>query len=175
MAPELPADDMWAEMRESQAAALELENTGLTVTLDIGDADDIHPTNKHDVGERLALNALRIAYGHAILDTGPPYASMEIADAALTIGFEQVGTGLVTTGGERLTGFTIAGSDRVFHWAEARIDGDKIVVRSDSVHHPKAVRYAWASNPTCNLTNDSGLPAPPFRTDDWPGITDGIL
>jgi len=175
MAPELPADDMWAEMRESQAAALELENTGLTVTLDIGDADDIHPTNKHDVGERLALNALRIAYGHDILDTGPTYASMEIADAAITIGFEQVGTGLVTTGGEPLTGFTIAGSDRVFHWAEARIDGDKIVVRSDSVHHPKAVRYAWASNPTCNLTNDSGLPAPPFRTDDWPGITDGIL
>jgi sialate O-acetylesterase len=175
MAPELPADDMWAEIRESQAAALELENTGLTVTLDIGDADDIHPTNKHDVGARLALNALRVAYERDVLDTGPTYAGMEVDDAAITVGFENIGSGLTTVDDKALTGFSIAGSDRVFYWAEAGIDGDTIVVRSDSVHHPKAVRYAWASNPTCNLTNDSGLPAPPFRTDDWPGITDGNL
>jgi sialate O-acetylesterase len=175
MAPELPADDMWAEIRESQAAALELENTGLTVTLDIGDIEDIHPTNKHDVGARLALNALRIAYGRDVLDSGPTYASMEVHDGAITVGFENVGAGMDTVGGEPLAGFAIAGSDRVFHWADSSIEGDTIVVRSDSVHHPKAVRYAWASNPTCNLTNDSGLPAPPFRTDDWPGITDGIL
>lgn len=175
MAPELPADDMWAEIRESQAAALELENTGLTVTLDVGDADDIHPTNKHDVGARLALNALRVAYGQDVLDSGPTYAGMETGDAAIRISFENIGAGLATVGDERPAGFSIAGSDRVFHWADASIDGDAVVVRSDTVHHPKAVRYAWASNPTCNLTNDSGLPAPPFRTDDWPGITDGNI
>lgn len=173
MEPEQPADDMWAEMREAQAAALDLENTGLTVTLDVGDADDIHPTNKHDVGARLALNALRVAYGRDVLDSGPTYTGMDVVDGAVRVSFDAVGGGLATAGDEPVAGFAIAGTDRVFRWAEAHIDGEAVVVRSDLVRHPVAVRYAWASNPACNLTNDSGLPAPPFRTDDWPGITSG--
>ncbi len=174
MPPEEPEDDMWAEIRESQAAALELENTGLTVTLDIGDADDIHPPNKRDVGARLALNALRVAYCRDVLDSGPTYAGMvdEAEEAAIRISYDNVGDGLATVGGKALAGFAIAGADRKFRWAQAEIDGDTVVVRSDLVRHPAAVRYAWASNPLCNLTNDSGLPAAPFRTDDWPGITD---
>ena len=173
MAPEQPADDMWAEIRESQVAALELENTGLTVTIDIGDVDDIHPTNKHDVGARLALNALRVAHGKDVLDSGPTYEAMTVDQGAIRVSFGNIGDGLATVGGGSVSGFAIAGSDREFHWADAAIDGDAVLVRSDLVRHPVAVRYAWASNPVCNLTNDSGLPAPPFRTDDWPGITDG--
>ncbi|MGQ9523423.1 MAG: sialate O-acetylesterase [Armatimonadota bacterium] len=165
-----PADDAWAELREAQLMTLSLPKTGMAVTIDIGDAKDIHPRNKQDVGYRLALAALKVAYGQDVVHSGPLYKSMKIEGDKVRIRFTNVGGGLVARGGP-LKGFAVAGADRKFVWANAEIDGDTVVVWSEHVPKPVAVRYAWASNPVCNLYNAAGLPASPFRTDDWPGVT----
>ncbi len=168
-----PGDCAWAELREAQTMTLSLENTGMAVIIDIGQADDIHPRNKQDVGKRLALWALARIHGKAIAWSGPLYRSMKVDGDKIVLHFDHVNGGLVAEGGEPLKGFAIAGADRKFVWADARIDGSTVVVRGDKVSRPVAVRYAWADNPVCNLYNGAGLPASPFRTDDWPGITAG--
>lgn len=167
-----PGDCAWAELREAQTMTLTLENTGMAVIIDIGQADDIHPRNKQDVGKRLALWALAKIHGKAIAWSGPLYRSMKVDGDEIVLHFDHVNGGLVAEG-EPLKGFAVAGADRKFVWADARIDGSTVVVRSDKVARPVAVRYAWADNPVCNLYNGAGLPASPFRTDDWPGITAG--
>lgn len=166
-----PGDSEWAELREAQLLTLALPNTGMAVIIDIGEANDIHPKNKQDVGKRLAFWALAQTYGRKLVYSGPLYKSMQVEGSRVTLHFDHVGSGLVASGGEPLKGFAIAGADRKFVWADAKIDGDTVVVSSDQVAEPAAVRYAWADNPVCNLYNKEGLPASPFRTDDWPGVT----
>ncbi len=166
-----PLDDTWAELREAQTMALALPNTGMAVTIDIGDANDIHPGNKQDVGNRLALNARHRVYGENIVYSGPIYKSMKVEGNRIRLFFDHAQDGLMSKGGGKLQGFAIAGADRKFVWAEAMIDGKTVVVSSPQVAKPVAVRYAWAINPVCNLYNHAGLPASPFRTDAWPEIT----
>ncbi len=166
----LPADDSWAELREAQSMALELHNTGMAVTIDIGDSIDIHPHNKQDVGKRLALIALNKTYGFDIPYSGPIYKSMKIEGDKIRIKFDHADSGLMAKGGD-LKGFAIAGEDKKFVWANAKTEGNDVVVWSSKIKKPVAVRYAWAANPVCNLYNGAGLPASPFRTDDWDGIT----
>jgi sialate O-acetylesterase len=166
-----PGQSAWAELREAQLMTLDLPNTGMAVTIDIGEADDIHPRNKQDVGDRLALWALARTYFKDVVYSGPLYSFMNIRGDEIVLHFKHVGGGLVAKGGERLKGFAVAGSDREFVWGDARIEGETVVVRSETVAEPVAVRYAWADNPVCNLYNQAGLPASPFRTDGWPGVT----
>lgn len=167
-----PAESAWAELREAQAlTAKALPACGLTVAIDVGEANDIHPKDKQTVGRRLALAARAIAYGQQVEWSGPWYKAMTVVGSAIWLTFDHLGGGLVAGDGAPLTGFAIAGEDRVFVWAEARIEGETVVVSSPRVAHPVAVRYAWANNPACNLANRVGLPAVPFRTDDWPGVT----
>jgi sialate O-acetylesterase len=167
-----PSESAWAELREAQAlTAKKLPACGLTISIDIGEAGDIHPKDKQTVGKRLALAAQAIAYGQKVEWSGPWYKAMTVEGSAIRLTFDHLGGGLVASDGAALTGFAIAGEDRVFVWAEARIDGDRVVVSSPQVAKPVAVRYAWANNPACNLANRAGLPAVPFRTDDWPGVT----
>lgn len=162
-----PINEGSAMIREAQRRALSLPATGMTVTMDIGDPRDIHPRNKHEVGRRLALIALAKVYGRDVVHSGPLYQGMEIEDGAIRLYFDHIGGGLVARGGE-LKGFAIAGDDQRFVWAEARIEGDTVVVSSPDVPHPAAVRYGWAANPgEITLFNQAGLPASPFRTDDW--------
>jgi len=166
-----PTESAWAELREAQLLTFKtVRNTGMAVAIDIGEANDIHPRNKQDVGKRLALAALAIAYGQKVVYSGPIYRSMRIEGDKIRLFFDHVGSGLVAKGGE-LKGFAIAGEDRKFVWAKAKIEGNTVVVWSEQVPKPVAVRYAWADNPECNLYNKEGLPASPFRTDDWPGVT----
>ena len=174
-APGKPGESTWAELREAQSMALSLPGTGMAVAIDIGEADDINPINKQDVGKRLALAALNIAYGSDIVFSGPIYKDMILAGDNAILSFEHVGGGLKAKNRYGyLNGFAIAGEDRVFHWARAHIKGDKVFVFSDKVKQPVAVRYGWADNPAdVNLYNMEGLPASPFRTDDWPGVTQG--
>ena len=167
-----PTASDWAELREAQLMTLALPATGMAVTIDIGEADDIHPRNKQDVGTRLALAARRLAYGEDLVYSGPIYRSMEVRGGEVVLSFDHVGGGLASRDDGELAGFAVAGEDRQFAWAEARIEGDEVVVRSDLVPAPVAVRYGWADNPDCNLVNREGLPASPFRTDTWPGITE---
>ncbi len=166
-----PGESAWAELREAQLMTLALPNTGMAVIIDIGDRYDIHPKNKQDVGRRLALAALAGTYGKELVHSGPMYDSVKFEDGRAQLTFKHVGGGLVAKGGSELKGFAIAGEDRKFVWAEAKIEGDKVVVSSDKVKRPVAVRYAWANDPACNLFNQAGLPASSFRTDDWPGVT----
>jgi sialate O-acetylesterase len=166
-----PDDSAWAELREAQLMTLALPNTGMAVIIDIGEADDIHPKNKQDVGKRLALWALADTYGKKLVKSGPIYTSMKVDGNSIVLSFDHVGGGLVAKDGEGLKGFAIAGKDRKFVWADAKIEGDTVVVSSDEVSEPAAVRYAWADNPVCNLYNQEDLPASPFRTDKWPGVT----
>jgi sialate O-acetylesterase len=166
-----PVESAWAELREAQLMTLALPKTGMAVIIDIGEANDIHPKNKQDVGKRLALWALAGSYGKKLVYCGPVYKSMRVEGNKIVLHFDHVGGGLVAGGGELLKGFAIAGADRKFAWADAKIDGDAVVVSCDKVTKPVAVRYAWADNPVCNLYNKEGLPASPFRTDGWPGIT----
>jgi len=166
-----PGDSTWAELREAQLMTLELPNTGMAVIDDIGEANNIHPKNKQDVGKRLALWALANTYDRDVVYSGPLYKSMEKRGNQIALSFNHVAGGLVAKGGEALKGFAIAGADRKFVWAGAKIEGDRIVVSSEQVADPVAVRYAWADNPVCNFYNKAGLPASPFRTDTWPGIT----
>jgi len=162
----------WAELREAQLMTLaRVPDTGMAVAIDIGDVADIHPKNKQDVGRRLALVALAKVYGRDLVYSGPIYQSMTKEAGGVRLRFEHVGGGLAAKGGTELAGFRVAGTDRRFRPAKAQIDGETVFVRSDGVPDPVAVRYAWADNPVCNLCNKEGLPASPFRTDDWPGIT----
>jgi sialate O-acetylesterase len=165
-----PTESAWAELREAQMLTLMTPKTGMAVTIDIGDAIDIHPKNKQDVGKRLALNALSVAYGQNVVAAGPLYRSMTVEGNKIRIQFHHVGGGL-TVKGEKLIGFAICGADKKFVWADAAIEGDSVLVSSPEVAQPIAVRYAWADNPACNLYNVEGLPASPFRTDSFDGIT----
>ncbi len=167
-----PGESDWAELREAQLKTLAVPNTGMAVTIDIGEAADIHPKNKLDVGKRLALAARKVAYKEKnVVYAGPVFESMKTAGQTLQLTFTNTGGGLVAKGGE-LKGFAVAGADKQFVWAKARIENNKVIVWSDQVPSPVSVRYAWANNPEgCNLYNQEGLPATPFRSDNWPGIT----
>lgn len=166
-----PAEDEWAELREAQSMTLSLPKTGMAVIIDIGEAKDIHPKNKQDVGLRLSLSAQSVAYNRNLVYSGPMYESMTVEGNKIRLRFKHTGGGLITKNGEPVKGFAIAGDNKTFVWADAKIDGNEIVVWSDQVQNPVAVRYAWESNPVCNLYNKEGLPASPFRTDNWTGIT----
>lgn len=170
-----PSD--WAELREAQASALALPNTGMAVTIDIGEAYDIHPKNKQDVGKRLGIAALKAAYNIDTVHLSPQYDHMEVMNENVIIHFKNVADNLISNDKYGyLRGFSIAGSDSVFHWAKAYIKNNTVVVYSDEVKQPVAVRYAWANNPgTLNLYNKEGLPAAPFRTDNWQRYTAGKL
>lgn len=170
--PEL-GDSIWAELRAAQLATVKsVPNTGLAVTIDVGDPKNLHPPRKAEIGQRLALWALGTTYGRKIVYSGPLYDSMKIVDNEIRISFRLLGAGLEARG-DALKGFAVAGADRKFHWAQARIDGAEVVVSSADVSAPVAVRYAWGNSPDCNLYNKDGLPASPFRTDDWPGASFG--
>ncbi len=173
-ASEQPDESDWAELREAQSMTLNnASNTGMAVIIDIGNADDIHPKNKQDVGKRLALSALKKVY-HKNIPSSPTYESMKIKKNVVRIKFKETGEGLVVKNNYGyVNGFTVAGADKKFHWAKAYIENkNTIVVISDAVTEPIAVRYAWANNPDdVNLYNTEGLPTDPFRTDNWKGIT----
>jgi sialate O-acetylesterase len=168
-----PAESAWAELREAQHLACSVPNTGMAVAVDIGEAHDIHPKNKQEVGRRLALIARAKVYGEDIAYAGPKYKSSKIEGNKVWLTFDHVQAGLQAAGQQDLKGFAVAGPDRRFYWANATIKGDQVIVWSDQVPEPVAVRYGWADNPICNLYNGAGLPASPFRTDSWPGITAG--
>jgi sialate O-acetylesterase len=192
-----PGESDWAELREAQALTLKLKNTGMAVITDVGNEYDIHPTPKRPVGERLSLAARANVYGEKIEYSGPMYESKAIEGNKIVLSFTHIGKGLVSnemegtlerkdknngpshfawrvkpgTEGAPLMGFTICGEDKKFYDAKAEIMGDKVVVSCDQVVKPVAVRYAWAMHPVCNLFNKDGLPASPFRTDDFPVST----
>jgi sialate O-acetylesterase len=171
--------DGWAVLREAQRRALELDHTGMAVAIDIGEAKDIHPKNKQDVGKRLARWALADTYGKDIVPSGPLFEKISIQGDKVRVHFKYVGSGLMVgrKGGLEPTGevpggtlkeFAIAGDDKVWHWADALIEGDTVVVSSKDVSKPVAVRYAYRMNPSeANLYNKEGLPASPFRSDNW--------
>ena len=165
----------WAELREAQTLTLSLPNTGMVVTTDIGNATDIHPKNKQDVGKRLAAIALQNVYQINIISSGPMYQSIQIAGNMVTVSFKNVGSGLIAKSKDgNLSGFEIAGEDKIFYYATAFIKNNKVVVSCDSVRYPIAVRFGWADDAgDDNLFNKEGFPAAPFRTDKWKGITEG--
>lgn len=164
----------WAELREAQSMTLSLPNTGMAVTTDIGDSDDIHPRNKLDVGNRLAAIALHDTYKMKNPYSGPLYKKMKIDDDKIRIYFDHVENGLQVNGGNELVGFEIAGEDQVFKPADAKIVGNYIEVSNSDVSEPLAVRYGWYDdNIDINLFNSAGFPASPFRTDHWKGVTAG--
>jgi sialate O-acetylesterase len=191
-----PGNSDWAELREAQTMTLKLKNTGMAVITDCGNEYDIHPTPKRPIGERLALAARAQTYGEKIVYSGPMYQSVKFDGNKAILSFDHVAGGLETrelvptlerknkegvvaaawrvkdgSTGAALAGFTVCGKDKVFHPAEARIVGATVVLTSDMVDAPIAVRYGWANHPICNLYNHEGLPASPFRTDSFPGIT----
>lgn len=162
----LPAESQWAALREAQASALTIPNTAMAVAIDLGEWNDIHPDNKKDVGERLALAARKLVYNDTVVASGPIVQQVTVANNRIIIEFASVGSGLVSSDGQPLQEFAIAGADKKFTWAYAVIDGNKVIVEHPSVAQPKFVRYAWADNPVNpNLFNKEGLPASPFRTD----------
>jgi sialate O-acetylesterase len=170
-AKETPSESGWAMFREAQTEALKLPATGMAVTYDIGEWNDIHPLNKRDVGKRLALAAGKVAYGDdETVFSGPTYRSMTVRGRKILISFDNTGSGLVARGSRRPGHFAIAGEDMQFVWAKARIRGDRVIVKNRKIKRPVAVRYAWADNPVgANLYNREGLPAAPFRTDQAVG------
>jgi sialate O-acetylesterase len=161
----LPSQSQWAELREAQLKSLSVANTAMAIAIDLGEWNDIHPDNKKDVGERLALAAEKLAYGKDIVFSGPIFKSSTINANKIVLSFSSVGSGLIANDGEELREFAIAGADKKFVWAKATIEGDKIIVSNEAVANPMYVRYAWADNPDVNLYNKEGLPASPFRTD----------
>lgn len=168
-----PGESTWAELREAQSLATKtLPNVGMAVITDVGDPGNIHPVKKKPVGERLALAAEGIAYHEKIEFSGPIYRSMKIEGNKAVLSFDHAGSGLEARGGD-LKGFAICGEDKKFVWAKAEIQGKQVAVSAESVPHPVAVRYGWADCPVVNLWNQAGLPASPFRTDDFPMITAG--
>jgi sialate O-acetylesterase len=173
-------DTGWPGLREAQHMTLSLPNTGEAVIIDVGQENDIHPRDKMDVGHRLALAGLKVAYHKELVYSGPTYQSLAIEGDKARVKFTNIGGGLKIAAhpstqpgvpqaspDSELRGFSIAGEDHKFYWADAKIDGDSVVVWSDKVSKPAAVRYAWANNPDCNLYNKEGIPASPFRTDTW--------
>jgi sialate O-acetylesterase len=188
-------EDAWAELREAQSMALKLPSTGQAVIIDVGEARDLHPRDKKTVGQRLAAIALAKDYKKKIPFSGPVYAGMKIEGGKIRLNFDHVEGGLVAqplpetyvvrslanetaplqrnSPDSELEGFIVSGTDKKWFWADAKIDGDSVVVWSDKVPAPAAVRYAWGRNPTCNLYDNAGFPASPFRTDDYPGVTEG--
>lgn len=169
----VPVDDAWAETREAQAmTAMNVSNSCLAVTIDTGEPDSIHPKNKVPVGERLALCALAKQYGRSVVYQGPSVDRVEPETSAIRLHFTHVDGGLVVKG-DSLGQFQIAGDDKKWVWADAHIIGDYILVSSSLVQYPTQVRYAWQANPVATLFNGAGLPAAPFRTDTWAGITEG--
>lgn len=175
-----PEGGGWGAIRDAQRRCLVIPHTGMACAIDVGDADDLHPKNKEDVGNRLALWALHNEYGQkGLVTSGPLFKRMEVEDGKLRVHFDSIGGGLimaekkgqdaaVATPGAKLNRFAIAGEDRQWFWAEAVIDGETLLLSAPRVPHPVAVRYAYSSNPEgANLYNRAGLPAPPFRTDDW--------
>jgi len=174
-ANENPIGSEWAELREAQNMTLSLPKTGQAMAIDIGQAEDIHPKNKQDVGYRLAVNALKIAYDKSIVNSGPSFKSMNVEGGKIRIAFDNIGSGMKAKDKYGyVKGFAVAGADQKFYWANASIENNTILVWSDKVPVPVAVRYAWADNPDdANLYNIEGLPAVPFRTDQWQGITAG--
>ena len=162
----LPSESNWAELREAQLKALKNSNTAMTVNIDLGEWNDIHPDNKKDVGERMALAGLKLAYGEDLVYSGPVYESHTVEAGKVILKFKHTGYGLVSNDGEPLSEFALAGEDGKFVWANAKIEGDRVIVWSDEVAEPKYLRYAWADNPdNPNLYNKEGLPASPFRTE----------
>lgn len=175
---EEPAEHSWAELREAQMMALAEPQTAMVVTIDTGDEHDIHPVCKRPIGERLALAARALVYRQRVPYGSPQFRRMAVECDRIRIWFSHAETGLRTSDGNPLRGFAVsagstefASGNRGFVWADAVIEGDCVVVRSPRVPKPVAVRYAWAQNPDCNLVNGAGLPAAPFRTDDYPGVT----
>ena len=188
-----PDESTWAELRDAQSVALKLPNTGQAVLVDVGESADIHPRNKKDAGERLALIALAKDFGKSLPYSGPVFDSLKIEGHKAILTFRHTDGGLIAkplaatydvsskanmtaplvrnSPNSQLEGFAICGQDKQWVWADAKIEGDKVVVTSDKVAVPVAVRYAWADNPTCNLYNGANLPASPFRTDDFPAVT----
>lgn len=160
----IKSGDGWMLVRESMLQTLKLPNTGMAVTVDIGDPRNIHPTNKQDVGKRLAMWALGSVYGEKVASSGPLYVGHETKGSELILSFKSTDGGLVSKDGD-LRGFMIAGPDKKWLKAAARINGDRIILSHPDIREPVAVRYAWADNPDCNLYNGAGLPASPFRTD----------
>ena len=192
-----PGEFSWAELREAQAiAASAVDKADIACIIDLGEAEDVHPVRKKEVGDRLALLALANDYGRKVVSSGPAFDSYKIGHGNIRVRFSSVADGLIAVpsgtfaearyGADAMgydivkraergevTGFQIAGADKVWHWASAVIDGDEVIVSCPDVPYPFAVRYGWADNPVCNLFNSAGLPAQPFRTDDWPGVTEG--
>ena len=165
-----PGESSWAELREAQTQTLALPDTAMAVIIDTGEEADIHPKNKQDVGLRLAWSALSKIHGlKDVTPSGPLYKACKVEGSQMRLFFDHVEGGLEARNGA-LQAFAIAGADRKFFWADARIDGDTVVVSSPEVSAPVAVRYGWADNPACNLYNCGGLPASPFRTDNWASI-----
>ncbi len=162
-----PPQSQWPELREAQLMTLDLRNTAMAVTIDVGNPLDIHPINKQDVGERLALGARRVAYGENVVHSGPLYRQLSRERQHLRVWFDHVGGGLSVKDGPNLKGFVISGDDKQFVPAAAHVDGTTVVLSSPQVANPVAVRYAWEDSPICNLYNAEGLPASPFRSDDW--------
>ncbi len=166
-----PKESAWAELREAQLlTSLQVPNTAQVVITDLGDQKDIHPKDKDPIGLRLALCAQALAHEEKVVYSGPVYADLKIEDKKILLSFKHLGGGLLAKG-DKLAGFTIAGQDRKFVHADAVIAGDKVVVSSPLVADPVAVRYGWANYPVVNLYNREGLPATPFRTDTFPGLT----
>jgi sialate O-acetylesterase len=163
----VPSESQWAILREAQMKTLSVPNTGMAVAIDLGEWNDIHPDRKKEVGDRLALAAMKVAYhDNAVVYSGPLYKSAIIEGSKIVLTFNHVGGGLITNDGEDLNRFEIGGADKKFEWATAKIEGDKVVIWSDHITKPMFVRYAWADNPDgANLYNKEGLPASPFRTD----------
>lgn len=188
-----PGDHAWAELREAQSLALGLPRTGQVVLIDVGEDDDVHWRHKRVAGERLARIALADTYGRNVVFSGPVYRSHAVEGGKIRLSFDHVGGGLAArplpesyrprstaertvplvrnSPGSELEGFAICGADRKWRWAQAKIEGSTVLVWSPEVPRPVAVRHGWAMNPTCNLVNAEGLPAGPFRTDDFPAIT----
>ncbi|HLK58010.1 MAG TPA: hypothetical protein VKU00_15690, partial [Chthonomonadaceae bacterium] len=160
-----PKDDPWPLLREAQSyTAQTVPHSAVALAIDIGDARDIHPKNKQEVGRRLALDAEALTYKLPVEYSGPNYRSEKIEDNRIRLTFDHLAGGLAAKG-DKLMGFAIASEDKKFVWADAQIEGNTVVVSSPRVSHPKYVRYAWANNPVANLYNKAGLPASPFRTD----------
>jgi sialate O-acetylesterase len=164
-----PSESNWALLREAQLKTLSVQNTGMAVAIDLGEWNDIHPLNKKNIGKRLALAAQKIAYDdNDVVYSGPSYESMQIDGNKIILSFTNVGSGLLAKDSGELKQFAIAGNDSQFVWAKAKIEDDQVIVWSDKILKPVAVRYAWADNPErANLYNKEGLPASPFRTDDF--------
>ena len=163
---EEPSDSYWAQIREAQLGTLEIPRTEMAVAIDIGEANDIHPKNKQEVGRRLALAALAATYFEETEYSGPIYGGMQMEEGKIRLNLSHA-EGLKAADGGAIKGFAIAGEDKKFYWADVALEGDHVVVSSPKVPKPIAVRYGWADNPDGNLLNAAGLPASPFRTDKW--------